>query len=188
MPSLAHAVSSALKESQCFLVLTVDARVPLSSELSAFLVKWNERPEPSFTLRRHLELHLDEDEMVALEDGYDLAPLRACLAERDVRDVERMAQVLVRAFREGRSQEQVLQEMGYGARARVEEWFTAAPTPEDVAFMLATTVLGGCTYTTVAGQARRLEGFIAGGSHNKPPRRPRLRCSLAVSASRTPWP
>jgi hypothetical protein len=156
-----RAITRALSDEQTFLVLTVDDRVPISTDISAYVVPWRERPEPYRALRSHLAYYLTQDDVATVEERFDLEHLEAGLSDRAIHAVDDVARAVAKAFSEGHPLESVMVETGFGIDERVEAWFREKRTLDEVAFLVAAAVLGGCSYTTVSRHASRLEEFIA---------------------------
>jgi hypothetical protein len=72
-----------------------------------------------------------------------------------------VARAVAKAFSEERPLESVMAEVGFGVHERVDEWFHEKRTPDEIAFLAATAVLGGCSYPTVSRHAGRLEQLLA---------------------------
>ncbi len=168
----ARAVSHDLAEQDGYLVVTVDDRVPVSPDLQPYLVHWRERPDPARALRTHLALSLIEEDLQSLESTSDYDQLQRCLAERPVRDIRSAADAVVKAVRQSRPLADLLDELGFGAQGRVADWFRPGRTAEDLGFLIAAAVLGGCAYLTVAQHGARLEELIAGRTRTKLSKRP----------------
>jgi hypothetical protein len=186
---LTRAVTKELGADGSYLVVTVDERVALSAELDGYVVPWRERPQVALALRRHLAHYLPDGDVAAVEQQFDMTQLHAGLAGRSLRTLDEVARTVVRAFRDGEPFESVLEGLGFGAQARLEQWFAEEHSLEELAFLLAVAVLGGCPYTTVASHAQRLEQLIAAATRIKlskirlDPRRlrsQRLRDTMAV--------
>jgi hypothetical protein len=157
-----RAATRDLEDRDSYLVITVDDRIPLSPELAGYVVPWPDRPDAALALRAHLTYYLGGDEAAAAESRYDLTQLNAGLSGRPVRSVDEVAHIVADGFRASQPLDSLLDDLGFGAPARVAEWFAVEErTPADLGFLLAAAVLGGCPYLTVSRHARRLEKLIA---------------------------
>ena len=155
-----------------YLVITVDESIPLSRELAGYVIAWPDRPDTALALRAHLDYYLADGEATSVEGCFDLEELCAGLAGRGLRSVDEVARIVADAFKASRPYESLLADLGFGAPARVAQWFAAERNIEDLGLLLAVTVLGGCPYSTVARHARRLEELIADASRIKLAKRP----------------
>jgi hypothetical protein len=168
-----RAAARDLEASDSYLVITVDDAISLSPELAGYVVAWPDRPDVSLALRAHLNYYLDNDEARAVEDRYDLPQLSAGLAARPLRSVDEVARIVADGFQSSQAFDSLLDDLGFGAPARVAEWFAAEQrSPADLGFLLAVAVLGGCPYSTVAQHARHLEQLIAHASRVRLSRQP----------------
>jgi hypothetical protein len=186
---VARSLSRDLGDQDDYLVMTLDERAILSADVSPYVVEWRERPETEALLRNHLRHYLGQDDVAGVEAGYDLRELHVHLAQRPLRDVDEVARATVRAFAAGLSITALLDETGFGARAQVAEWFTIERTAEEIGFLLAVTVFGGCDYGTVSQCGRQLNSVIARRNRSRKSdrrvdllrtRSDRLRGSMAV--------
>ncbi len=167
-----RAAARDLEAGNSYLVITVDDRIPLSPELAGYVVAWPDRPDTALALRAHLDYYLG-DEAAAVEACYDLPHLNAGLSARALRSVDEVARIVAEGFRASRPFDSLLNDLGFGAAARVAEWFAAEHRgPADLGFLLAAAVLGGCPYFTVSRHARRLEQLIADASRIRLSRQP----------------
>ena len=169
-----RAAARDLADDDSYLVITVDDRIPLSPDLADFVVPWPERPDTSLALRTHLEYYLPGGEAASVEERYQLTQVDIGLATRAVRRVDDAARVVGSAFRAGKPLDAVLADLGFGAHARVEEWFAAkgGRSPGELGFLLAVTVLYGVPYATAARHAEKLERLIADASRIRLSRQP----------------
>lgn len=156
-----RAITHALADEQAYLVLTVDDRVLISSEISAYVVPWRERPDLYRALRSHLAYYLEQGDVTAVEDRYNFEALEGGLSDRAIHVVDDVARAVAKAFSDERPLESVMAEVGFGVDKRVDDWFRDKRTANEIAFLVATAVLGGCSYATVSRHASRLEEFIA---------------------------
>ena len=156
-------VTRDLGDEESYLIITVDDRVSLSPELAEYVVPWRDRPDAALALRSHLAYYLAEGDVAAVENRFDLVRLSSDLTDRSLRSVDEVARAVVKAFNGSQSFESLLDDLGFGAAARVAKWFSAERSPDELGFLLSVAVLGGCPYSTVARHARRLEKLIADG-------------------------
>jgi hypothetical protein len=163
----ARALQGQLEKADAYLVLTVDDRVPLQPDIQNRVVVWPERPAMDEVMRRHLRFHLAAAEDADPDVTADrlLHRLRSLgvhqhLAEREMRLCDSVTRHVCSAHRRGVALDRAIAELGFDARRRVEDWFHQDPPITDVAFLLAATVLAGCTYSTVSRHAARLEEIL----------------------------
>jgi hypothetical protein len=166
-----RAAARDLEAGNSYLVITVDDRIPLSPELAGYIVAWHNRPDTALALRAHLDYYLG-DEAAAAEACYDLPDLNAGLSARALRSVDEVARTVAGGFRASQPFDALLNDLGFGADARVAEWFATDRSPADLGFLLAAAALGGSPYSTVSRHARRLEQLIADASRIRLSRQP----------------
>lgn len=155
-----------------YLVVTVDDRIPLSPDLGGYVIPWPDRPDTALALRAHLDYYLTDGAATSVEGRYDLEQVCAGLADRRLGSVDEVARIVADAFKASRPFESLLDDLGFGAPARVAQWFAGEHSIEDIGLLLGATVLGGCPYSTVARHARRLEQLIADATRIKLAKRP----------------
>lgn len=161
-----------LDSDDSYLVMTVDDTISLSPDLAGYVIAWPDRPDTTLVLRAHLDYYLADAELTSAVSGLDLDQLCAGLAGRGLRSIDEVARIVADGYKASRSFESLLDDLGFGAPARVAQWFAAEHGIEDIGLLLAATVLGGCPYSTVARHARHLEQLIADASRIKLAKRP----------------
>lgn len=149
------------------LVITVDARATLDPDITAYVLPWTAKPDPALLLRRHLGLHVGAEQVDEIFADEASASVVEALGGRSLREAAETARRLAELLAGGRPLTEAVQSAGLDATARVREWFAKDPSIEDIAFVIATAVLGGCRYATVAAAAQPLAKLIARGSRHK---------------------
>ncbi len=157
------ALGHKLREQQSYLVITIDSRVNLlKEELSGFLAIWNEVPNRTAMLKKHLIYNLanhvglsKSDELIQAETIQQL--LREPLLPGEV---ERLAELLSKVARNELNFDDALARFEARAQQQVEAWFEGHGDLEQRTFMLTLAVFNGANYDAVIAADQRLQTLI----------------------------
>lgn len=161
---VARGLREQLRAKNARLVVTVDQAVVLQSELTAFVVPLATRPDPVAVLRNHIKYQLDDDSSLdTLERQYDLEQFREVLADRNLGHVQAISGAILSAFAASTTLADLLDDVGVAAGSLVRDWFQTKPEPTlaEVCLLVSMALLGGCSYSTVAGQASVMERIVS---------------------------
>jgi hypothetical protein len=159
-----RSISRQLAAKDSMLVLTVDSRISLSTDLSASVVSWSQRPGFADLVNGHLKYYIGQSgevELESLANRYPISEIESAFSEREASLIDRFAQALIEGYRRQTPLDELLSHVGLDAQRRAEEWFAQDRTIAELSLLLAVTVLGGCTYSTVSRHAGRLEALLA---------------------------
>lgn len=156
-----RSVSRDLHDANSYLVITVDEQTAISPEAAGYVVTWSDRPDTAAVLRNHLAYYLPDGDVGAIEQYIDMSQVCAGLASQATRAIGEAARTIAAGYAASQPVESLLEELGFGARPRAQEWFTSDRSTDELAFLLAIAVLGGAPYYSVTRHARRLEHLIA---------------------------
>lgn len=164
------ALSHKLREQQSYLVITIDSRVNLlKEELSGYLTIWNEVPNRTFMLEKHLAYYLSDREGLAKVDELIQAEAVQQLLREPLLpgEVERLAELLSKVARNELNFDDALARFEARAQQQVEAWFEGHSDLEQRTFMLTLAVFNGINYDAVIAADQRLQTLTGRASTNK---------------------
>jgi len=157
----ARDLTAQLRKAGAYLVITVDDRVQLDADMRYRAVSWHDRPDPHEALRRHLQYYLSEEDTTEILPQLPLDHIHPHLARRELRLIDRLARAVATAYCDGRGFDDAVTGLGLDAPRQAQDCLDESTDCSKIAFLIACTVLGGCSYATVSRHADELERLLA---------------------------
>jgi hypothetical protein len=153
------------------LIVIMTDSVEIPPELREFTFEWRERSDTLSALRAHLRFYIAQSpgnsrnlpEEASLFESLLTEDIAASLRGRPMREIDGFAQLVVRLLAEGRSLDEAISEFGLDPDNRVRAWFDRQAELDvgRLSFLLAATVLGGCSYVDIADRTGSIAAILA---------------------------